>query len=141
MANRLGVVRSGLGGLKTLQLLEFLKNKRRQMARNGAFPSAGADRRQHPRFPCMLDTSFRPIGQDGSFLPDKGYIKCKAINISEGGLLLEGDVYVPQGQRLEIFVKLEDNFKTIAGEAEAVRWKETHGKFHIGVKFVKKEII
>ncbi len=109
------------------------------MASRGRTPPGGSERRQHERSPCMLDASFRRIGGGGPLLLDETYVKCKAADISEGGLLLETDTYVAEGERLEVFVKLEDGSKTIAGEVEAVRSEKKFGKFRIGVKFLKKE--
>jgi len=89
----------------------------------------------------MLETRFRRVGPDGSIMADEGFIKCKTVNISEGGLLLEGDAYVSEGQRLEVYVKLEDGVRTMAGEVETVRSEKKFGKFRIGVRFIKKEVI
>ncbi len=103
--------------------------------------SADVERRQHPRFPCMLDTSYRRVAQNGYFKPEAYYMRCKTVNISESGLLLEGDAFVSEGQVLEVYVKLEGGFKIIAGEAVAVRSAKQYGKFRIGIRFIKKEVI
>lgn len=121
--------------------VEFPRSEGKEMIQEEPVRLTGVERRQHPRFPCMLDTSFRRVGQDGTIEPDQSFLKCKTINISEGGLLLEGDAYVSEGQRLEVYVKMEDGIKTMAGEVEAVRSAKKFGKFRIGVRFIKKEVI
>ncbi len=141
MVARRGAIDSSSGELRTLELLKLLHKEGGQMITEGPFRPSGVERRRHPRFPCLLDARFRQIGEQGPVPTEEGYIRCKAVNISEGGLLLEGDAYVPEGQRLEIYVKLEDGFKTIAGEAETVRAEKKFGVFRIGVKFIKKQLI
>ena len=131
--------RSGSGSALGEVKLQFPRSEGKPMAREGSDQPTGAERRQHPRFPCMLETRFRRVGRDGSIDADEDFIKCKTVNISDGGLLLEGDAYVSEGQRLEVFVKLKDESKTVAGEAVAVRSEKKFGKFRIGVKFLKKE--
>ncbi len=133
--------RSGSGPAVGELKLQFPRSEGKPMAREEPDQPTGAERRQHPRFPCMLETRFRRVGQDGSIDADEGFIKCKTVNISDGGLLLEGDAYVSEGQRLEVYVKLEDGVKTMAGEVETVRSEKKFGKFRIGVRFLKKEVI
>jgi len=121
--------------------LEFPKGEGGEMVEEAYVRATGVERRQHPRFPCRLETSFRRVGQDGSFQPDQSYLDCETVNISEGGLLIEGDAYVSEGQKLEVYIKLEGGIKVIAGEVEAVRSEKKFGKFRIGVRFIKKEVI
>ena len=111
------------------------------MTEGGSLPPEGIERRKHRRYPCMLDAMFRSIGMEGPGSAEEGYIRCKAINISEGGLLLEGDAYIPEGQRLEIRVDLGEESKVIVAEAEAVHSHEKSGTFRIGVKFIKKRFV
>ncbi len=105
----------------------------------GRLPPGFQERRRHPRYPCNLNTRARQIGNGSPQELPEGYFKLTAINISEGGILLEGEVEVPKGAKLEIEFELGGLAELSPRKVEAVRVVEKAGKFQIGVKFIEEE--
>ena len=90
------------------------------------------DRRRYPRRPC--DRTF-----EGS-LPEtsKDVFRCRALNASEGGLMLETNRSLAVGQKLDLFLRNRDRTRSMAAEVE-VRWCRPHGEgFRCGVMYLSR---
>ncbi len=109
------------------------------MMNGGRLSPEGEERRKHPRHPCNLHTRARQIGNGSPQELPEGYFKLTAINISEGGILLEGEVDIPEGAKLEIEFELGGLAELSPHKVEAVRVVQKAGKFQIGVKFIEEE--
>ncbi len=96
--------------------------------------TANSERRKHPRFSVDLQAEYYKLG---SIVKHEG----KAVNASQGGLLLHFSELLPIGLYLRLKVLLPSGSKlsgieTIAEVAWTdIRWEEGEGDCRTGVRF------
>ena len=93
------------------------------------------DRREHPRHPCDREFEGAPAGREGR--PAESF-RCRAVNASEGGLMIETPMPLATGQRIELFLRARDRSRSCAAVAEVVWCKPHAGGFQAGVKFLSR---
>jgi len=93
------------------------------------------DRRRHPRHPC--DREFEGELSGGNRKAKEG-LRCHAIDVSEGGMMLEIRDELAVGQKIELFLKARDSTRSFAAEVE-VMWCKPYGEvYHCGVTFLSR---
>ena len=97
--------------------------------------SEGENRRQFPRHACsVMMEGVRPAQADA---PRRAFA-CRAINASEGGLLIESEAPLAVGQRITLNLRGTDRSRAVDAEAE-VAWTKFEGGVHrSGVRYLRR---
>ena len=87
------------------------------------------ERRLHARRPCDVTMDASRAGRE---------FRCRALNASEGGLMVESPTPLAVAQRLTLRLRGVDRSRLVDAEAEVV-WAAPHGNsFRAGVRFLRR---
>jgi hypothetical protein len=89
------------------------------------------NRRQFPRHAC-------DVAMDGVRKAPKQAFACRALNASEGGLLIETDAVLAPGERLTLSLRGTDRSRAMDAEVEVVRAESEDGLTLAGVKYLRR---
>ncbi len=93
------------------------------------------NRRRYERHSCDVTMEGARPAHEGA---PRGSFRCRAINASEGGLMIESETPLAVGQRLVLRLREKDRSRAVEAEAEVV-WTESVPAGHrAGVKFLRR---
>lgn len=89
------------------------------------------NRRQFPRHAC-------DVAMEGVRQAPKPAFACRALNASEGGLLLESGTLLAVGERLTLSLRGADPSRAMDAEVEVVWAESENGLTRAGVKYLRR---
>ena len=93
------------------------------------------DRRRHARHECRVAMEGRRETRPGG--PAETF-PCRALNASEGGLLIESSLPLAAGQRLSLSLRERDRSRALDAEVEVVWARAAGGVHQAGVRFIRR---
>ncbi len=91
------------------------------------------NRRRHERRACDVTMDGARPAHEGA---PRGAFRCRAVNASDGGLMIESETPLAVGQRLMLSLRGSDRSRAVDAEAEVIWTKTVHGGHRAGVRFL-----
>jgi hypothetical protein len=113
----------------------------RNLRMNLLFPGKGRsmsepeNRRQFERHACDVALDSVRAAHEGA--PRESF-RCRAVNASEGGLMIESETPLAVGQRLVLRLRGADRSRVVDAEAEVLWAKSGTGVHRAGVRYVRR---
>ena len=93
------------------------------------------NQRRFPRHECDVPMEGRLQTRPGQA---PGALRCRALNASEGGLMIESQTPLTVGQRLVLFLRGGDRSRALDAEAEVVWVTSESGVHRAGLRFIRR---
>ncbi len=78
------------------------------------------------------------VAMDGVRQAPKQAFACRALNASEGGLMIETEATLAPGQHLTLSLRGADPSRAMAAEVEVVWAESVNGLTRAGVKYIRR---